>query len=126
MRKLIFAIFFIALGVIGTLYFQNPDNFKDKFNQVKSLTEKTTPISDIMENATELDGETVKIKGKVLAAKDILLTKYLSIEDETGSIFVRPKKGKELPTEGDIVTISGKVREGLKLGENSLVFLEQQ
>lgn len=85
-----------------------------------------TPIDEIVLNPAKYENEEVKVHGKVIESINLLFIKYFYISDGTESIAVLPAAHRQnLPTETAEITIRGKVKQQLKIGDLQLIALEE-
>ena len=88
------------------------------------FTSCSDSISDIMTNPAKYDGKTVTVSGKVSGSTNLLLLKFYILTDGTSELYVSTKKA--VPNKGDEVTVTGKVSQLLKIGNEQVVGIEEQ
>ena len=83
----------------------------------------TTPISKIIDNSRDYDGEKVTLSGQVTETFSFFVLKYFVVDDGTGTITVVTQK--VLPKKGTKIRVKGEVSEMFSLGDTqALVIIE--
>jgi len=71
-------------------------------------TTRPTPIADVLNRASDLDGQEVRIRGRVIEGGDFLGLGMYLIEDASGRVWITTQNGS--PAVGREVTVEGHVR----------------
>lgn len=109
MRKLIGFVFFVS--IILVVYFgfiRNNDDIRKIEYELAS-----TEINEILSDPRKYENKTVTVSGRV-ANSFSLGIKFYSINDGTGTIYVRTEKA--VPLEGELVKVNGRFNQFLKIG----------
>jgi hypothetical protein len=84
-----------------------------------------TPIRDLLNDPSEYDGKTVRIKGEVQGAVGGLGVGAYEVKDKTGRLTVI-SEGESPPRSGAEVGVKGKFQALLSLGFKSLAVLREE
>lgn len=84
-----------------------------------------TPIRDLLNDPSEYDGKTVRIKGEVQGAVGGLGVGAYEVKDKTGRLTVI-SEGESPPRSGAEVGVKGKFQALLSLGIKSLAVLREE
>jgi hypothetical protein len=84
-----------------------------------------TPIRDLLNDPSEYDGKTVRIKGEVLGAVGGLGVGAYEVKDNTGRLTVISEQDSP-PRTGAEVGVKGKFQALLSLGFKSLAVLREE
>jgi hypothetical protein len=84
-----------------------------------------TPIRDLLNDPSEYDGKTVRIKGEVLGAVGGLGLGAYEVKDNTGRLTVISEQDSP-PRTGAEVGVKGKFQALLSLGFKSLAVLREE
>ena len=83
-----------------------------------------TSIKAILDHPRDYDGRTVTVSGEVKDATSLLVVRYFTVADSTGTITVIT--GKALPKKGNRVRVTGVVHEAFSVGSSRLVVIEEK
>mgnify|MGYP000607290458 CR=1 FL=1 len=78
-------------------------------------------IKDITDHPRDYAGKQVQVRGEVKSVFSLIVVKYFTLDDGTGSITVVTEK--PLPAKGERLTVKGKVEEGFSLGDQTLTLI---
>lgn len=81
-------------------------------------------ISDITANPAKYDGKVVTVSGEVGNSTNLLLLKFYTLTDGSSELYVRTRRS--VPKAGDKLTVTGKVSQLLKIGDQEVVGMEEQ
>jgi len=81
----------------------------------------TTSIGDILAHPREYAGRSVTVQGEVKNVFSLLVIKYFTLDDGTGSIIVVTER--PLPKNGERIKVKGRVEEAFSLGEQTLTLI---
>jgi len=81
----------------------------------------TTAIGDILAHPREYAGRNVTVQGEVKNVFSLLVIKYFTLDDGTGSITVVTER--PLPKKGERIKVTGRVEEAFSLGEQTLTLI---
>jgi hypothetical protein len=84
-----------------------------------------TPIRDLLNDPSEYDGKTVRIKGEVQGAVGGLGVGAYEVKDKTGTLTVVTEE-ESPPRSGAEVGVTGKFQALLSLGFKSLAVLREE
>jgi hypothetical protein len=84
-----------------------------------------TPIRDLLNDPSEYDGKTVRIKGEVQGAVGGLGVGAYEVKDKTGTLTV-VSEDESPPRSGAEVGVTGKFQALLSLGFRSLAVLREE
>lgn len=85
---------------------------------------RTVPISSLLDQPRKYADQEVTISGEVTDTFSLIVIKYFTVSDGTGSIGVL--SDKPLPRKGERVTITGRVQEAFSLGDQQLTVLVER
>lgn len=80
-----------------------------------------TPIGDILAHPRDYADKTVTVEGEVKNVFSLIVVKYFTLDDGTGSITVITER--PLPRKGEKLKVTGTVKEGFSLGDQSLTLI---
>lgn len=78
-------------------------------------------IKDIIDHPRDFAGKQVQVQGEVKNVFSLIVVKYFTLDDGTGSITVVTEK--PLPAKGERLTVNGKVEEAFSLGDQTLTLI---
>jgi aspartyl/asparaginyl-tRNA synthetase len=81
-------------------------------------------IKDIIDHPRDYAGKQVQVQGEVKNVFSLIVVKYFTLDDGTGSITVVTEK--PLPTKGEQLTVKGKVEEAFSLGDQTMTLIVEQ
>lgn len=82
---------------------------------------KPVSIKEIVDNPRDYADRTVTIEGEVVGMLSLVVVKYFTVNDGTGSINVITER--PLPRKGQRIRVTGKVNEMFSLGTETLLVL---
>lgn len=85
----------------------------------------TTPIGDLLSDASRYNGKTVRIKGEVTTSVGALVAGAYQVKDNTGTLTV-VSEGSSPPPQGTKIGVKGVFQALLTLGSKSLAVLKEQ
>lgn len=80
-------------------------------------------LSELISNPLDFENKLVKVSGKALVSFCMLTGYYLISDEEKDLILVKPKN--QLPEDGTIFKITGKVHKLLTINNNHLIVIEE-
>lgn len=81
-------------------------------------------VAEIIDNPRAYVDHTVTIEGRVVGMFSLLVVKYFTVNDGTGSINVITDR--PLPKKGEKISVTGKVVELISLGTDTLLAIEEE
>ncbi len=84
----------------------------------------TVSVKDILANPRAYAERTVTIDGEVTGMFSLVVVKYFTVNDGTGSINV--VTARPLPAQGQRIRVTGKVNEVFSLGTETLLVLMEE
>lgn len=84
-----------------------------------------TPISKLLENPQDYIEKQTTIQGTVTETYPLVVVKYFTLQDESGTIKVKTDINKALPMVGNKIRVTGRLKEGLPIPELKLYFDEE-
>jgi hypothetical protein len=85
----------------------------------------TTPIGDLLSDASRYNGKTVRIKGEVTKSVGALVAGAYQVKDNTGTLTV-VSEGSSPPPQGTKIGVKGVFQALLTLGSKSLAVIKEQ
>jgi hypothetical protein len=85
---------------------------------------KPVSIKDIIDNPRAYADRTVTIEGEVVSMLSLVVVKYFTVNDGTGSINVVTER--PLPKKGERIRVTGKINEMFSLGTETLLVLVEE
>ena len=85
----------------------------------------TTPIGDLLSDASRYNGKTVRIKGEVTRSAGAIVAGAYQVKDETGTLTVVSDKASP-PPEDTRVGVKGVFQSLVTLGSRSLAILKEE
>ena len=80
-----------------------------------------TPIRNIVDHPRDYADKSVTVEGQVKNVFSLLVVKYFTLEDGSGSITVVTER--PLPQKGERLKVTGTVKEGFSLGEQTMTLI---
>jgi len=81
----------------------------------------TTEIRQILKDPRAYDGKTVTVQGDVSDTFSLVVIKYFELNDGTG--VIRVVSDKALPSKGQQLKVTGRIRQAFSLGDQSIMVL---
>lgn len=81
-------------------------------------------IKDIIDHPRDYAGKQVQVSGEVKSIFSLIVIKYFTLDDGTGSIAVVTEKS--LPAKGERLTVKGTVEEAFSLGDRTLTLIVEE
>lgn len=81
-------------------------------------------IKEIIDHPRDYAGKQVQIQGEVKSIFSLIVVKYFTLDDGTGSITV--VTDKPLPNKGERLTVKGTVEEGFSLGDQTMTLIVEE
>ncbi len=91
------------------------------FTQCEGLL--ATDIQKIVDNPQQFTDKEITVRGTVGNVTDLAVLRYYKLADNTGEIHVIAKG--DLPSRGDKVTVTGKVKPVFKIGNSQFTVIEE-
>jgi hypothetical protein len=85
----------------------------------------TTPIGDLLNDASRYNGKTVRIKGEVTRSVGAVIAGAYQVKDETGTLTVVSDKASP-PPEKSKIGVKGVFQSLVTLGSRSLAVLREE
>ncbi|HEU5042383.1 MAG TPA: hypothetical protein VFT84_16265 [Gemmatimonadales bacterium] len=85
----------------------------------------TTPIGDLLSDASRYNGKTVRIKGEVTRSVGAVVAGAYQVKDETGTLTVVSDKASP-PPEDSRIGVKGVFQSLVTLGSRSLAILKEE
>ena len=85
----------------------------------------TTPIGDLLSDASRYNGKTVRIKGEVTKSVGAIVAGAYQVKDETGTLTVVSDKASP-PPEDSRIGVKGIFQSIVTLGTRSLAILKEE
>lgn len=82
------------------------------------------PIKDVIDNPRQYADQTVTVEGDVKDVFSLLVIKYFTVDDGTGSIGVITER--PLPQKGQRIKVTGTVREAFSLGDQTVTVIMEK
>jgi aspartyl/asparaginyl-tRNA synthetase len=81
-------------------------------------------IKEIVDHPRDFAGKVVQIEGEVKSVFSLIVLKYFTLDDGSGTITVVTEK--PLPRKGERLTVKGKVEEGFSLGDQTMTLIVEE
>lgn len=85
----------------------------------------TTPIGDLLSDASRYNGKTVRIKGEVTRSAGAVVAGAYQVKDDTGTLTVVSDKASP-PPENTRIGVKGVFQSLVTLGSRSLAILREE
>jgi hypothetical protein len=83
-----------------------------------------TPIKNIVEHPRDYAGRQVAVEGEVKGVFSLIVVKYFTLDDGTGSITVVTER--PLPKKGERLKVKGTVEEAFSLGDQTMTLVVEE
>ncbi len=83
-----------------------------------------TPIKNIIDHPRDYADKPVTVQGEVKNVFSLIVIKYFTLDDGTGSITVVTER--PLPQKGERLKVKGTVKEGFSLGDQTMTLIVEE
>lgn len=83
-----------------------------------------TPIKNIIDHPRDYADKSVTVQGEVKNVFSLIVIKYFTLDDGTGSITVVTER--PLPQKGEKLKVKGTVKEGFSLGDQTMTLIVEE
>lgn len=83
-----------------------------------------TPIKNIIDHPRDYADKPVTVQGEVKNVFSLIVIKYFTLDDGTGSITVVTER--PLPQKGEKLKVKGTVKEGFSLGDQTMTLIVEE